>query len=203
MDTLNPEIFLEQPASAPTKISGAVLTGGLSSRFGSDKAEYIFRGKSLLRWALDSFSNPDVTERVTLVGQDYFGMQAVHDVFANCDVMGGIHAASLWSPTRWFGVLGCDQPFFSPAYWAFLASQITERALCVVPVSDGLHEPLGALYNHRLEAELRRRLQRGDLRMQSLFGAVATVKIPTQLLTERFGKNLFVNANRIQDLEQI
>jgi molybdopterin-guanine dinucleotide biosynthesis protein A len=39
-----------------TKILGVVLAGGLSTRFGSDKAQALWRGRSLLDHALDALA---------------------------------------------------------------------------------------------------------------------------------------------------
>lgn len=49
--------------------SGAVLAGGRSSRFGRDKALYVYKGKPLIAWVLDSMAG--ASERLVIANRPY------------------------------------------------------------------------------------------------------------------------------------
>jgi molybdopterin-guanine dinucleotide biosynthesis protein A len=68
------------------KVLGAILAGGASTRFGSDKALALFAGKPLLQHAIDTLT-PQV-DTVVIVGRDWPGLARIDDLPA--DGMGPI-----------------------------------------------------------------------------------------------------------------
>ncbi|KPF91690.1 molybdenum cofactor guanylyltransferase [Novosphingobium sp. AAP83] len=73
-------------------ILGAVLAGGLSTRFGSDKALAELGGRTLLARAVDALSG--VCETVVVVGRDVASVQTLPDwPSAGMGPLGGIAAA--------------------------------------------------------------------------------------------------------------
>lgn len=182
------------------QFSGAVLAGGRSSRFGQDKARFIFEGKPLIGWVLDGLGQ--AAERFIISGRDYSEFAPTYaDVVLGGDVMSGLHAALHHSRHEWVAVAGCDQPFLSQGYWAFLLEQASQSRPAVVALSpDGYAEPLGGLYHKSLEGEMLLRLQAGRLKVQSLLLEVGALMLPSSELKQHFGSRLFVNANTLHDL---
>lgn len=181
--------------------SGAVLAGGRSSRFGQDKARFIFQGKPLIAWVLDGLSQ--ASERFIVSGRDYSEFATTYaDIMPGGDVMSGLHAAVHHSRSEWVAVAGCDQPFLSQEYWAFLFEHADPNRPAVVALSpEGYAEPLGGLYHKSLEGDLLLRLQAGRLKVQSLLLEAGARMLPSAELTRRFGPRLFLNANTLQDLQ--
>jgi molybdopterin-guanine dinucleotide biosynthesis protein A len=60
------------------KLLGAILAGGASTRFGSDKALALFAGKPLLQHAIDALA-PQV-DTIVIVGHDWPGFARVDDL---------------------------------------------------------------------------------------------------------------------------
>jgi molybdopterin-guanine dinucleotide biosynthesis protein A len=71
---------------------GAILAGGASTRFGSDKALALFAGKPLLQHAIDALA-PQV-ETVAIVGRDWPGFARIDDLpVAELGPIGGLCGA--------------------------------------------------------------------------------------------------------------
>lgn len=180
--------------------SAAVLAGGRSSRFGRDKARHPYRGRPLMAWVLEGFSG--ASERFILSDQPYpeFGPPVYPDPLPGGDTLSGLHSALHHARFDWVAVAACDQPFLTPEYWGRLLSHVGPGVRAVIAASGGLTEPLGALYHRSLEAEVRGRLERGQLKLQSLLQDIPAVRLSADELREKFGAHLFVNANRLEDL---
>jgi molybdenum cofactor guanylyltransferase len=74
------------------RLVGAILAGGQSRRFGSDKAEALFEGEPLLDHVADAL-RPQVSTLV-VVGREWPGMVSVADIPASClGPLGGLAGA--------------------------------------------------------------------------------------------------------------
>lgn len=95
-----------------TRLLGAILAGGQSRRFGSDKAEALWRGRALVEHAADRV-RPHVDDLV-LCGRSYAGFTAIADrPKAGMGPLGGLNAALHHARAAGFGAvlsLGCDTP---------------------------------------------------------------------------------------------
>jgi molybdopterin-guanine dinucleotide biosynthesis protein A len=93
-------------------ILGAVLAGGRSRRFGSDKAYACLEGRPLIEHAWEAIAN-HATE-VVLCGRDIPGLRSLADrPFPDLGPLGGLNAALHHAKDRQIdGVLtiGCDMP---------------------------------------------------------------------------------------------
>nr|QCB64992.1 molybdenum cofactor guanylyltransferase [uncultured bacterium] len=103
---------------AVNDIQGVVLAGGRSSRFGSDKAEAVYRGKTMLSTAIKLIRELGA---IGLVGGDVMvscgqksmslpGVTSVPDSRPNCGPLGGIESAIMASTADRLLFLTCDMP---------------------------------------------------------------------------------------------
>lgn len=94
------------------RVLGAVLAGGESRRFGSDKADAILAGKRMLDHAADALRA--VTSDIIVVGRNDPGHVSIGDVpEAGLGPLGGLCAALLYAETSGYDAvltLGCDVP---------------------------------------------------------------------------------------------
>lgn len=182
--------------------SGAVLAGGRSSRFGQDKALYVYRGKPLAAWALASFAAADgpFAERLIISSRPYdFGVPVYPDLYPGSS-LGGLHAALTHARYDWVALAACDMPFLTPAYWQQLLAYRSGADAVVVEGPQGRLEPLAALYHRRLLPNAERRLQMGNLKIQAFLAEAHTRIVPSASLT--VGAEVFINANRLGDLPE-
>ena len=96
---------------------GAVIAGGRSSRFGSDKAEALWNGKPLIDHAIAALA-PFVDE-IVLCGRAHGKSTVLADRPApNMGPLGGLCAALSYAGTRGHGfvlTVGCDTPLLPAA----------------------------------------------------------------------------------------
>lgn len=179
--------------------TGAILAGGLSRRFGQDKALYVYRGKPLIAWVMDSLA--EASECFVVSNRAYPGLGTVYpDLKRGGDTMSGLHSALALAKQDWVAVAACDQPFLSRDFWRFMLGWIKPDTQAVVAASQGFFEPLGGLYHKSLEDEVLRRLGVGELKMQALLQSIPHVSLDKTELEDRFGPYLFINANHPEDL---
>jgi molybdopterin-guanine dinucleotide biosynthesis protein A len=92
------------------KILGAILAGGQSRRFGSDKAEALFEGKALLDYVADAL-RPQCAE-LAIVGREWPGISSVADFpEPGLGPLGGLAGALNYAQREGFDAVlscGCD-----------------------------------------------------------------------------------------------
>jgi molybdenum cofactor guanylyltransferase len=169
---------------------GAILAGGRSSRFGSDKAQHLWRGKTLLEWAKLGLS---ACQEIHVIG----GASNPDPEPFQGALAGLVRALELGSRVA---VTACDMPNLTPRYWKYLKSY---RADVVIGVNaDGVLEPLAAIYTRNCLPYARAAFLHGDLQLSGWWreADLATQILPWEDLELAFGKEIFLNANRLEDL---
>jgi molybdopterin-guanine dinucleotide biosynthesis protein A len=129
-------------------LSGAILAGGKSVRYGRNKALEAFRGERMVDRALQSmrpFCDPlfVVANDLTL----YYGLKAhlLLDLQPQQGPLGGIYTALFFSPHEWVLARATDMPFLVPEILQALLDR-REGFDVVVPLMGDQYEPLCALY---------------------------------------------------------
>lgn len=88
------------------KILGAVLAGGGSVRFGSDKALALFAGRSLIDHAIAALA-PQV-DTLVIVGREHPGQASIPDLPApNLGPLGGLSGALVHARLHGFDAVAC------------------------------------------------------------------------------------------------
>ena len=142
-------------------MTGVVLAGGKSVRFGSNKALEPFMGKRLIDHALASLR--PFCAGLMVVANDldpYFDLKItlVRDVVPGQGPLGGIYSALLFSPHEWIFAKATDMPFIVPELAAKMIGW-KDGYDAVVPRVDRYFEPLMALYNRSCCAAIARLLE--------------------------------------------
>ncbi len=133
-------------------LTGAILAGGRSQRFGRNKALEVFRGKRFIDHGLESLQA--ACDPLLVVANDlacYYDVRAtlVRDVLPWQGPLGGIYTALLFSPHDWLFVKATDMPFLVPELLDLML-QLRPGVDAVVPQYRNRYvEPLLALYHRR------------------------------------------------------
>ena len=163
------------PISA-SDVSGLVLAGGRSRRFGEDKARFAVEGRPMARRVYDAL--------VPLVGEVFVSVRVpganpslpaeeVVDRYSDAGPLAGLHAGLVRCETPWLLAVACDLPFVTTEA---LASVLTASRAPIRPVvprtPDGRLQPLCALYPVALVPLVEKLLRGGRYAMHGLLEAV-------------------------------
>lgn len=188
---------------------GAILAGGMSSRFGSPKALAMVGGRPIVHRVRDALA--EAVRDVVLVAND-------PDLFADLDLpvrpdeipgigaLGGVRRALSWArEEKRPGALciACDMPFVSPALLRLiLARSAAPGAAAVVPESGGRRgvEPLCAWYSVACIPAIDGMIARGEGSVHRLLDRVPETRVPRAEVA-RVGDPdvLFLNVNTAED----
>lgn len=94
------------------EITGVVLAGGKSTRFGSNKALSQYRGKTFLQHTIGQLQ--PYTREVVIAGfypeYENTGVAVLEDKYTAIGPLGGIYTAMTYATKPWLLVLTCDMP---------------------------------------------------------------------------------------------
>lgn len=130
-------------------MTGVVLAGGKSSRFGQDKGLYPFRGKPLAYHALN-IVRPHCRELLISANDhaEAYNQPVVHtiqDIYPDCGPLGGIHSALYHAEHRYIAIISCDSPFIPSEIYDFLYQNMGDHQ-CIMPAHNHFIETMCAIY---------------------------------------------------------
>lgn len=190
------------------ELTGAVLAGGHSSRFGSNKALFAPDGETLISKAADLL-HPLVREVLVSASHAnaevyaFLGLDIVEDLHPDCGPLGGLEALLDRCTTPWLLILTCDMPYVnSDALRTMIHhaqqsddsfKQGTLPQALVWQQNDGSVSPFPMLIERRALPVLRSLMSAGRRSMKDLLGALDTYYIIAP------SDRLLSNINRPED----
>ena len=169
-----------------------ILTGGRSSRMGTDKSQLPIEGQTFATRIAETLLQ--LTDSVTVVGSDM-------DVYPQWGALGGLHAALSVCKREWAIVVACDLPFVTAELFSFLGEKRVDHDAVVPVQEDERPQPLAALY--RVKACRQRAtelIEAGRRRPLDLLDAVKTCWVSfAELRNLDQAERFFVNINTPAD----
>jgi molybdopterin-guanine dinucleotide biosynthesis protein A len=152
-------------------ILGAVLAGGRSTRFGSDKARALWNGRPLIDHVLDRLAM--VASTVIVCGRRLPGATSIADRPASdLGPLGGLNAALHFAAANGFECVisaPCDAPLLDDALLSLLRSAGDNVFLAAMPVIGCWRSDGAAALDHHLRTSNDRSMRR----WAALIGGVA------------------------------
>ncbi|WP_100614765.1 molybdenum cofactor guanylyltransferase [Confluentibacter citreus] len=149
-------------------ITGIILSGGKSSRMGTDKGFLLFNGKSFMQHSIDALK--PFVESIMIVSNnkdyDIFGLKRIDDAIENAGPLAGIYSGLKESKTDYNLVLSCDIPLINSNILQKLIDAIDDDSGIIQIESQGKAMPLIALYKKQCEPIFLKLLNEGELRLQ-------------------------------------
>ncbi len=186
------------------KISGIVLSGGKSSRMGSEKGLKLFKGKPLVEYAIEALQPYCGTIMLSTNNPDYYkkyDLIKIQDEIKNIGPMGGIYSCLNNSSTDINIFLSCDMPFIDSYLMKFIIENIDTDFDAIVPVHDGNKvEPLCAYYHLGVLSTLKLHVETKNYKLMDFLDAINTKKI---IMDDMIGYNdlYFSNFNTADDIK--
>jgi molybdopterin-guanine dinucleotide biosynthesis protein A len=184
-------------------VVGLVLAGGESRRMGRDKTLLTWGDGDLLDHALKRLRDVVVEARIVSGSEGRHADRGVAvDTDAGTCALGGVLAGLVAAAGRPGLVLAVDMPLVPSALLARLLEHARDGDV-VVPLSPRGEEPMCALYGPACLEPIRRRLERGDLKMTAFWGDVRVHRLETREIADLGDPELmFLNVNTPLDLER-
>lgn len=184
----------------PEKIShitGVILAGGQSKRFGSNKAFATFHGTPLIEKVLQTMQS--VFEHcliVTNTPKEFQGWEVpvAKDVIPHRGPLGGILTGLLHAQNEAIFITPCDTPLLHPEVIRFVVEKGREFDAAIL-VQGGVREYLLGLYSHRVRPVILRQLSEERLSMREF-----CQRIENRIWIQLEGDYAF-NVNTQRDLE--
>ncbi len=160
----------------PGLTAGYVLTGGRSSRFGSDKALLDWHGRPLVLHVAEQVRL--AAGGVTLVGAPerygHLGLEVIADSLTGAGPLAGVVAALTHTDAAWNLITACDMPGLTTAFLGGLLEAAAAHDPDIVLPHDprGRPEPLCAVYHARCRPTLAAALGCGIRKMTEAFGSL-------------------------------
>jgi len=200
---------LEIPAGGTQKIkdvTGVVLAGGRSSRYGKNKALVEIAGVPLIERALHTMGSIfDHVVIITNTPEEYAYLQVsmFQDIIKGLGPLGGIYTGlkSIPDPAGFF--VACDMPFLNPCLIRHMVA-IRGDSDVVVPRISGWVEALHGLYAKRCEGSIERLIHSGTYQIFQFFSAVS-VRFVDEDEVRRWDPDLrsFLNINTPEELRRL
>lgn len=193
-------------------VSGVVLAGGRSSRFGRDKLAEGYRGIPLLYHAVVRLSEvchevivvlaPDEDEPLMPSGTH---VRFAHDEIGGEGPLAGVVAGLSAAVTQWVVLAGGDMPDLQPAVLGEMLRAAHETGAVAIALADGGEaRPLPCVLTPRPAAEAARELLgTGGRRLKDLLAAVPLVVVDEPTWTELDpGKRTLFDVDEPADLDR-
>ncbi|HEX4835496.1 MAG TPA: molybdenum cofactor guanylyltransferase [bacterium] len=145
----------------PRMLTGVVLSGGQSRRMGRNKAFLPAGPGTLIEVVIGHLRQAcDDLLLVTTTPEEYqhLGLRTVRDALPPGQSLVGIYTGILYAGGPAF-ICACDMPFLNPALIRHMAS-LVHGADVVIPLHEGLYEPLHAVYTPVCLDPIRRCVER-------------------------------------------
>ena len=194
-------------------ITGIILSGGKSSRMGTNKSFLKVGDKTIIERVRDLMQG--IFQDVILITNDpdeykFLGLTMFEDVYKHKGPLAGIHSVLVHSSTEINFIISCDIPLITREMIKYLVDYKTEK-LITIAKADGFIQQLAGKYsktclnaaeeilNEQLEAERRDNVQRKRrCNVLKLIDQVGAEIINAEELPF-YNDNLYFNMNKTED----
>jgi len=193
----------EQPPTLAHDVTGIILCGGKSRRFGMNKALVSLNGKTIIEKVSEVMTS--VFHKTVLIANDpkkyaALNLPIYQDIIKGIGPIGGIFTAleTISDPAGF--IVACDMPFLNPALIRYMISRKHDFN-AVVPRMGWKIESLHALYDRACLPAVRKNIKKGIYQPIQFHAQVRTLYIDEQEL-KKYDPALrsFYNINRPQEL---
>ncbi|HSW56853.1 MAG TPA: molybdenum cofactor guanylyltransferase [Dehalococcoidales bacterium] len=189
-------------------VSCIVLAGGKSKRLGRNKLTEVIGQMSLIETVVTRLSELK-TPIIVVTASDsviphlsqYTATKIVQDIFPEKGTLGGIYTGLYESGTYHNMVVACDMPFINLNLLSYMAGEAPDYDVVVPRTTDGVLEPLHAIYSKHCMEPIEFLIKQGRLSVLELYPMVKVKYLEASTINLLDPENLsFFNINTESDL---
>lgn len=186
-------------------ISGIVLSGGKSSRMGTNKSLLLLHDKPVIMHIVEELQT--ISEEVYVITNDpqtyeFIGQPMLSDRYKNKGPLAGLETALYHVEADAYMIAACDMPFIDQQVYSYLLQQL-DGYDAVVPIYDGQVHPLSGIYKKDVLRHIQHQLERNRLRVNSFFDYIHVKYVETyDDICEHVLHKHFFNMNHPDEYEQ-
>lgn len=159
-------------------VTGLILAGGESRRFGADKALHVVRGRPMVEHVYHTIRQVADPVLVSVRSDDERARalpgRVVEDRFPGKGPLAGLQAGLRVMKTPWLLAAACDMPFLTVEALKQLVAHCSEEGGAVVArAPDGRRHPLCACYHATVLPVVEAALHADRLALRQLLGRLA------------------------------
>ncbi|KAB8131800.1 molybdenum cofactor guanylyltransferase [Gracilibacillus oryzae] len=182
------------------KITGVILAGGESRRFGKPKAFAKYRGKEFYLHSIEAMGH--ITSKVSIIAKkEHFpfysnDFHVLEDVktFRGLGPLAGLYTIMDYEDSEWYMTLPVDTPRVNEAVLKTLLPCQNEAVQAYVPIVNDRIQPLVAIYHHSAKQTIYDLLVNGKRSMRDLLNNIHVKYIPYDKTEERYFQNINTQA---------
>ena len=151
-----------------SNITGIILSGGKSSRMGTDKGFLKLKGKTFIEHSIDALK-PLVSEIIIVSNNtdyDVFKLKRVNDMIENAGPLAGVYTGLKHSTTNYNLVLSCDIPLINSEVLKLLIDAVDGTSEVIQIENNTKTSPLIALYKKSCADKFYKLLNEGERRLR-------------------------------------
>lgn len=188
---------------AKSELTGGLLAGGKSRRFGQDKAQQTYQGETFMQRGICLLES--LCDNVLISANDSnassfseSGRKIVIDEYKDMGPLSGIYSLLKESTTDHLLILSCDMPLLTKDILMKMLPQVHHKIVCW-QYPDNKQNPFPMLIDKSCLSIIKQMFDNHDLRVKSIFEQCDTelLKMDTDDI------QLFSNINTIEDLNKI
>lgn len=183
-----------------SKTNLAILVGGKSSRFGTDKCTYNLNGKMMIEWITGTIGH--LFDEVLFVGMNSKLNNCIPDLNPGLGPISGLETALSNSDKDVF-LVSCDMPFVK-ADIVKLILKASENHLIICPIVNEAYQVTHAFYSKKILPDVRNEMLKANPSLRHLVSICEdSIFIPeSQFKCVEDYKMSFLNFNFFEDLKQ-
>lgn len=186
-------------------ICGVVLSGGKSSRMGTNKSLLTINKKPVIKYIADELKS--LSEEVVLITNepeiyDFLHLNTYCDRYEDKGPLAGLETALYHKNADVFLIAACDMPFINGQVYNYLLQQL-ESYDAVVPVYNNRMHPLAGVYRRKVLPEIQLQISESNLKVRGFFKHIKVNYIEefNNISTDTLQKHFF-NMNNPKEYEE-
>ncbi len=186
-------------------MTGVILAGGKSLRYGRDKAFELFNGLPLIERVINVMQK--VFNEVIIIANNpdkysCLGLKIYEDIIKGIGPIAGILTGIIKMTGKAGFFVACDMPFLNPSLIRYMIS-IKNGFDIVVPRIGGNIEPLHAIYTKNCLPFIKKSISKNKLNIRSFFESLS-IRYVEKNEIERYdpGLEFLININKQEDLRR-